>query len=1741
MALFSLRIGPMRKFRIRFLKTFALMSLVAGGAIAQVTLSGSLPDGTEAASYSGQITASGGVTPYHFSLALGSFLPVSLQLADNGAISGTLNTFGTFSFFVQVSDSSVPAQTGTQQFSLIVHQMASTPLVFASTTLPIGVFGAPYSAQAQVSGGIPPYQIVATQNELPLTFSFNFGQFVTDSLAVPPGTYQFHVSAQDSTVPPQMIQSLFTFTVLPGISVSGVFEGATALQPYSGHVSVSSGTPPYTFALTSGALPPGLQLDGGTGIVTGTPAHPGNFTFGIGVTDSVGLTGSGTFTIAVAGLPLSLILPSPVPAGQVGVVYPPLTMAISGGVPPYTFAFVNLGGGPPPGLTFNLATGVLSGTPTVGGNFGFEFEAIDQIGDTGFYNFLGTVLDIQPSTLPNGSPGTAYQVSFGGIGFPTNEVTFSLFSGTPPTGLSIMPFGANGQFALRGVPTVLGTFNFTVKATDGGQYTVFRSYSVTIAPPVGPPLSFGPLTLPSGTLGQPYSQSFNTSNSTPPVTFVQTPDTGGSLPPGLTLTSAGTVTGTPTHLGTYGFDVTAADSTGKTVTAPVYLSILSPPLTVMPTTIPSGTVGQNYSVTFVGSGGLAPYSYSLELQPVPGLFLDPSTGILSGKPTSGGTYNIEVEVEDLGAGMGFQKYTLTIAGATQGFVISPSTLNDGIVGHYYNQNIGAQGAALPVQWTISSGALPPGLNANPTGEGSFLAFTGVLNTAGTYPFQITGTDANGQIATASFTVHATDQIIRVSPNTVPSGLAGMPYSVSFSASGGTPPYSFVALNSAGGGFSPDGLLMSSTGTLSGIPLASSLSLFRVQATDSTGLTGSWDYQFSFVAGTLSVSPVSLPFGKIRTFYTAGMTASLGTPPYTYAVASGTLPNGLGMNSAGILSGTPLQAGIFQFVVTANDSAGAFGTVNCQLNIVGDTITLGPNVLPDAIANQPYSAQITASGGTGPYILTMPSATLWSSAMNFAPNGTISGTAPSSVVTLSFTIQATDANGSTGSQVFQINVGASGLILLPGTLTSAIVGAPYSVTFATSGGQAPYSFSLGAGSILPAGMTLSNGGLFSGTPTSSGTFRFTVQAHDANSVTGTLAYALTVLGLNVSIGTTSIPAGQQGIPYTAILQASGGMGPYTWTVTQGSPPNGLSLSVGGVLTGTPTVIGGFQFTVIATDQIGQTASQALLLTINTATPSISSVSPNPVPGLNANQAFFINGSGFQNGSGLTVRLAEPTGQTDLQGSQVNFLSSSQLSIVINTGTSTANWTVQVINPNGQISNIFSFAIAAQSTTTSFALPQFVFGGSWYTALYFANTTNSPVTFTANFIADDGSPLSVPLAGVGTVSSQSINLNASSTVMLEALNDSGSSVEGWVEASLPAGVVGYAVFRQVVSGRANQEAVVPLTTESSQTADLIYDDIAFTTSVAFLNPSNQPATVTIFVYGSDGSPLGSTQVVVAPRSKQATVLKALAGLEALAGNRGRAVFSVSSGAVSVLGLRFGGSAFTSIPVTERTGALNESPISLALPQFVFGGAWYTALYFANTTNSPVSFPVNFIGDDATPLSAPLLGIGNVTSQTVNLAPGATVILEAPADTGSSSEGWVDTSLPPGVVGYAVFRQTVPGRADQEAVVPLTPESNQAADLVYDDIQFTTSVAFLNPSDQQVTVTISTFTASGVPNGSTQVMLLPRSKQAVELKNLPGLESIAGNRGWAAFSVSNGAVSVLGLRFGGQAFTSIPAPGR
>jgi hypothetical protein len=207
---------------------------------------------------------------------------------------------------------------------------------------------------------------------------------------------------------------------------------------------------------------------------------------------------------------------------------------------------------------------------------------------------------------------------------------------------------------------------------------------------------------------------------------------------------------------------------------------------------------------------------------------------------------------------------------------------------------------------------------------------------------------------------------------------------------------------------------------------------------------------------------------------------------------------------------------------------------------------------------------------------------------------------------------------------------------------------------------------------------------------------------------------------------------------------------------------------------------------------------------------------------------------------------------------------------------------------------------------------------------------------------------------------------------------------------------------------------------------------------------------------------------------------------------------------------------------------------LPQFVHGGGWYTALYFTNTGSASVSFPVAFFADAGTPLSVPSVG---GSSTTVNLAPQGTTIIEAP-NAGSLAQGYVSTVLPSGVVGYSIFRQSVPGIADQEAVVPLSLVGTSTATLIWDDTVYTTAVAIANPTSNAETVTITVLDSSGTLIGSSSVSLPANGKTEAVLHALSGLTGMVGNRGSASFTVTpGGSITVLGLRFNGSAFTSIP----
>ena len=189
-----------------------------------------------------------------------------------------------------------------------------------------------------------------------------------------------------------------------------------------------------------------------------------------------------------------------------------------------------------------------------------------------------------------------------------------------------------------------------------------------------------------------------------------------------------------------------------------------------------------------------------------------------------------------------------------------------------------------------------------------------------------------------------------------------------------------------------------------------------------------------------------------------------------------------------------------------------------------------------------------------------------------------------------------------------------------SLQAAVINVAYSATLTATGGKAPYTWTLASGS-LPAGLNLSADGTISGTPTTLGNATFKVQVTDSQTPKQAVATSSESLSVNspLAISTTSpLTSGTVGVPYSAGLQASGGVPPYTWTLTSGVLPAGLSLASSGIISGTPTNQETQTFTVQVADSQtpASTASATLSLTIS-----------GPNGRLNGNYVFAFMGYAF----------------------------------------------------------------------------------------------------------------------------------------------------------------------------------------------------------------------------------------------------------------------------------------------------------------------------------------------------------------------------------------------------------------------------------------------------------------------------------------------------------------------------------
>ncbi len=432
--------------------------------------------------------------------------------------------------------------------------------------------------------------------------------------------------------------------------------------------------------------------------------------------------------------------------------------------------------------------------------------------------------------------------------------------------------------------------------------------------------------------------------------------------------------------------------------------------------------------------------------------------------------------------------------------------------------------------------------------------------------------------------------ITITPAVLPAGTTGAAYSQTLAGNGGTGPYTFAVT----AGALPPGLSLSSAGDLTGTPTSSGSFAFTVTATDSLSASASQGFTLSVSPATIGISPGTLSPASRSVFYSALFSGSGGTGPYTFAVTSGALPAGLSLSAGGNLFGTPGATGSFTFTLTATDSQSSSGSRTYVLNVNVATLDITPSSLADTAAGGSYAATLSGSGGTAPYTFALTNGTSLPPGLALSPGGALTGT-PSQVGSYTFTVKVTDGTGQVATRAYNFRVLLNPLTVTA-TLPNATYAKSYDKSFSAAGGAEPYTYTLAAGP-LPAGLSLSSGGRLSGTPTQSGTFGFSVTATDKYGDTGTFPFTLVVDPAAIVIMPQALFPATPGLFYGALLTASGGVGTYTFAVTAGALPKGLSLATDGTLMGTvDDVTGLYSFTVQALDVNGVAGSLAMTLKV-----------------------------------------------------------------------------------------------------------------------------------------------------------------------------------------------------------------------------------------------------------------------------------------------------------------------------------------------------------------------------------------------------------------------------------------------------------------------------------------------------------------------------------------------------------------
>jgi hypothetical protein len=737
------------------------------------------------------------------------------------------------------------------------------------------------------------------------------------------------------------------------------------------------------------------------------------------------------------------------------------------------------------------------------------------------------------------------------------------------------------EYTLNGVIVI----NQTSYKIDGDQ----RS-SITHCP-----INFVSNNLPSAQIGRLYEYPVEIQGGTFPYAFELLQN--NSLPPGLSIHLAtGIIQGTPTQSGLYNFTVKVSDTLNNDNTH-AYSIEVTDPLICMTNSFPIMTINANSSLKIEAKGGKPPYAFSKISGELPAGISLTYDGMLDGIFLKAGRYEFTIKITDALSNSVVSDFAINVSDPSVhgsayrtinsndcsnqiaiqtsfSFPVGGFTVTEYIPDGLFPSDISQGGHWDSIErciiWFDQSNQMNPVFSYQVSGYAQQYAINGLLKTNDIMSLVIAGEN--------TFELNACP--LNYISRFLPPGQIDISYEAQIAMEGGIPPYQFSVLS----GMLPKGLNLHETnGTIYGIPTKAGAYTFSLVCEGQNNMPVTREFSIEVTQKLIFQTQNQLPNATVSTDILIPIIASGGKAPYTFSFVDGILPDNIQLNPNGMLSGNALVAGEYAFTVMVSDFNKNVAQKTFSL-LICESMIIQTQRLYDCITGHSYAMTLNAIGGFGAYQWEIYSGMLPSGLVLHSTSGEISGmTDQATYNTLVMKVTDNDNRMAFKDFTFQASHALQFSTL---NLPNALKNENYSEIIRITGGIAPFTYDFKG--RMPDGLTFdSSSGRIYGQSSIGGTANIFVTVMDNSwPKPQTISQYMTIETTSfLTILTSSVmPRGRWGDEINPIiLKAGGGPSPYTWNVTKGRLPSGISLDgTTGILSGISVEQGDFVLSIQVTD-------------------------------------------------------------------------------------------------------------------------------------------------------------------------------------------------------------------------------------------------------------------------------------------------------------------------------------------------------------------------------------------------------------------------------------------------------------------------------------------------------------------------------------------------------------------------------